>query len=46
MCDGNRTQEEIVDLLAKEAKVNKEDIKKAVYDVMAKLEQIGLLEKK
>lgn len=46
MCDGSKTQEDIVDSLAKEAKVKKEDIKEAVYELLAKLEQIGLIEKK
>ena len=46
MCDGSRIQEEIVEALAKEAKLDKEEIKKPVYELLAKLEQIGLIEKK
>lgn len=45
MCDGNRTQEQIVDELVQKTKLEKAKISEAVSDVMAKLEQIGLVQK-
>ncbi len=45
MCDGTKTKEEIVDILSKEAHVEKEKINEAVSDILAKLEEVGLLQK-
>lgn len=45
MCDGNRTQEQIVDELANELQIEKPKISKAVSDILAKLEQVGLVQK-
>ena len=45
MCDGNRTQEQIVDDLAKETKIERNKIDKAVSGILAELEQVGLIQK-
>lgn len=45
MCDGNRTQEEIVDELASETKLEKSKVIGVVSDILAKLEQVSLVQK-
>ena len=45
MCNGNRTQEQIVDELANETKLEKTKVNKAVSDILAKLEQVSLVQK-
>ncbi len=45
MCDGNRTQEQIVDELASETKLEKSKVSEAVSDILAKLEQVSLVQK-
>ncbi len=45
MCDGNRTQEQIVDELASETKLEKSKVSGAVSDILAKLEQVSLVQK-
>ena len=45
MCDGNRTQEQIVDELANETKIEKTKISELVSDILAKLEQVSLVQK-
>ena len=44
-CDGNRTQEQIVDELADETKLEKSKISGVVSDIVAKLEQASLVQK-
>lgn len=45
MCDGTRTQEQIVDDLAKKTKIEKTQINNVVFGMLAKLEQAGLIQK-
>jgi hypothetical protein len=45
MCDGNTTEEQIVDNLTKETKIKRTEIEKAISDILAKLEQVGLIQK-
>ncbi len=45
MCDGNTTQEQIVDDLAEETEIEKTEINKAVSGILTELEQVGLVQK-
>ncbi len=45
MCDGEKTEEEIVDELAKETEIEKEKMSEAVSNILAKLEEVGLVQK-
>jgi hypothetical protein len=45
MCDGKRTQEQLVDDLANETKIEKAKISEILADVLPKLEQVGLVQK-
>jgi hypothetical protein len=45
LCDGNRTQEQIVDELANETKMDKTKISGIISDILPKLERVGLVKK-
>lgn len=45
MCDGEKTEDDIVDDLARETKIERNEIKKAVSDILTRLEHLGLVQK-
>lgn len=45
MCDGNNTDEQIIDDLAAKTKVDKVKISEAVSEILSRLEKLGLVVK-